>query len=173
MYSLMRNPLHLLAIAALPALGCNIPSYVIEENVTVPPEVQREFSASTPGFVMNRDFIYGVLCSPTTEPVVFHAELFRDHEACEKNRDNQDEISGTAYAFRPTESELLQIDARSRTALACGETAPVDDKSVRTDVYLLNLHDNLPAERQIAVGTSKGECVSSSRYVVNITLALK
>lgn len=53
------EPLFLLT-GALPALACNTPAYVVEENVTVPPEVQQEFSASTPGFVMNSSFIYGV-----------------------------------------------------------------------------------------------------------------
>jgi hypothetical protein len=49
----------------------------------------------------------------------------------------------------------------------------VEDKEARLDVYLLDYYDNLMPERKVAVGSSKGECISSSRYEVNITLALK
>lgn len=122
---------------------------------------------------MNGNWILGLLCAPKSEAVVFNVERFYRYSSCEEGRDNQDRLSGTAYAFRPMEEELQRLDASSRKALACGETAPVEDKDVRTDVYLLNLNDNLWPERQVAFGTSKGECVSSSRYVVNITLALK
>jgi hypothetical protein len=122
---------------------------------------------------MNRNHILGVLCAPNSDPVVFLDKDFHDHAACEENKDNQDELSGTAYALRPTEDELQRLDARSRRILACGETAPVEDKDVMTDIYLLDYQDNLWPERQIAVGSSKGECVSSSRYFVNIALALK
>ena len=154
-------------------LGCRIPSYVIEENVTVPPEVQQAFSPSNPGFVMIRNRLLGVLCAARGDAVVFHQRGLQDHETCEENRDNQDELSGTAYAVRPSQDELQRLDARTQKILTCGETAAVEDKDARTDVSLLNYHDNLWPDRKIAEGSSKGECVSSSRYVVNITLALK
>jgi hypothetical protein len=161
----------LLAICCAP--GCRVDEYVVEKNVTVPPEVQGAFSAAAPGFVMSKDHLMGVLCGPRSESVVFHLRLVERYTTCEENRIHQDETGATAYAFRPAESELQRLDVRSRDILACGETAPVEDPAAVKDVFGLYKYNSVDPVRQIAVGSSKGECVSSSRYVVNIALALK
>jgi hypothetical protein len=163
-----------LLIPACLALGCSTGTgYTFEVNVTVPPDVQRAFFDSAPGFVMNRDLILGFLCAPKNETVAFHYEDFYRYSSCEKNRVDRDELSGTAYAFRPADSELQQLDERSRRALKCGQTSPVEDTDVMKDVFGYYYYNSVETQRQLAVGTSKGECVSSSRYVVNITLAVK
>ncbi len=93
--------------------------------------------------------------------------------SCEKNRGFEDQISGTAYAFRPSGAELQRLDARTRDILACGQSGSVKDSDARGDVFDAYLYNSVEEERYLAVGSAKGECLSSSHYVVNITLALK
>jgi hypothetical protein len=162
----------LLAVSS--GLGCANSGYTIEGNVSVPTDVQRAFSASAPGFVMVQDKIIGVLCAPKTEAVSFRLKAFQDYVRCEnESAKEEDRHSGTAYAFRPSSDELEQLEDHSRDILTCGESAPVEDAKVVKDVFGYFYYHSVEPERQVAVGSSKGECISSSRYVVNITLALK
>ena len=153
----------------LPLWACDY-GYDIVVTVTAPVDVQRAFSQSRPGLVVDNSTVIGRLCSPTSSPVVFKVKRY-PIGVCSSEITFNDGLYGNAYVFDPTNFQIKYPADGDADAVKCGETSEVHGRG-GYDVQISDVFPPVTDKDKVATGAGKGACTNAT-YGMEINLSLR
>lgn len=166
----------ILLLVACPYLeGCcpDCGGFAIYVDVSVPPEFQQAFSATTPGLVVDQYVLLGRLCDPTNLAQTFQFKTSESVSYCKDKVAFEDSVYGSAYVFRLTAADFASLSTQGMQALACGQSGPIKNQEIIDAVFFLLYGYKVTIDRAVASGTGTGSCDAEGSYQVNIPVVLR
>jgi hypothetical protein len=149
-------------------LGCD-PGYLVQLDVTVPPEVQAALSSSQPGMLMNKRWPLAQLCELTGVPfTIKYTHRVVNYSCSQTLGDGWEKM----YLYQLSQADIDWFSA-NQPAVHCGQTSAITGEPSFGDITERAIEASWETNQaQTIAAGSGGSCDASGNYTGAVLLQL-